>query len=844
MTDPAQSVGRSDRVNRTLLRVAALALLTLGVFVLYVADIDGKSIWWDESLSLYRAQHSVPYIVSGQIEFQGSVSTDLHPPLYFMLLRAFILLGGESDLLLRLPSAFFGTLLVPLLYALGTRLRSRRTGWFAAALGALSPFVLWYAQEARMYTMVTFLGAAALHCLLRTFQDRRWQWGLAFGLTATLALATQYLIALVLPVHLAMVYFLWPQRRSAGSLVKSSTRSRHTLVCVGLCLVIAAVAGILIVREALGLAFWPKAGREYIPLDQMLADAVHACMFGLTVTQSAGWPVDLLAVALFGLGLYQLARRPVPGACRLASWAGPILLLGTILSPILAMWAYSVVVGPLYMGSRYVIMVSPAFYLGVAVGLDYVAEKARWLVPVVLAVVVGGMGLANYHYFFAPEFATKEDHRSTARIIAANERVGDVILVTAPENMTAFLHYYDGEMPIIGVPSVAMSGGSDPEMIERDLSTVLDGPYERVWLAQCRTMFSDPDDLVTAWLDDHTTLLERTYLPSSGSTATVSAYRIESPVLGGLTTEEPAGTFGDALSLESISLRYLAHDGTVVNRPPDIGEQATSALAVAGRSITVLLTWRPQSALGAYKTSLRIVDGAGVIWAQRDEEPYAYWPTSEWPADTRIGQEQDVRIPAGMPPGDYGLELVVYDRETGQSLGYHDTRTGRDAAVLDLGCVRIEAGAGPVSRSTVVPDGVYRPLFSAVFGSDLGLWAWDMAPEVVTPGQLVHLSLYWDVRSSPDGDYDLLINWRDEAGTVWHSDRLSPTGVAYPTTAWREGQLLQGALRLTVPEDAPSGAHTLHLLVIDRNTGEPLPLRRGPLLWAGHDLRVGAVTAE
>jgi len=839
---------QADAAPHRSFALGGLVLLTLSVFGLYMLDIDAKSIWWDESLSLYRAQHDLGYILSGRIDFQGASSTDLHPPLYFMLLRCWILLGGESDLVLRFPSALFATLLVPLLYALGARLRNRRTGYLAAVIGSMSPFLLWYAQEARMYTMVTFLATASLYSLLRAFQDRRWQWGLAFGLTATLALATQYLIALVLAVQVTLIFFLWPRRRrSVMAINRDSGPSRRTLTLIGTCVGAAILLAILIVREALGLAFWPKAGRQFIPLDQMLADAVHAFCFGLTVKRSVAWPLDLFALALYAVGVYSLVRQPIDRANRLIRWTGPILLLGTILAPILAMWAYSIFVGPLYLGSRYIIMSSPAFYLGMAIGLDLVADRTRWLSVLSLAVVLAGMGMANRQYFSSPEFATKEDHRSSARIVAANERAGDIVLVTAPENIPAFRHYYDGEMPVIGVPSVAMSGASDPEMIDSDLTKILDGPYDRVWLVHCRTMFSDPEDLVTAWLDEHAMLLERTYFPSSGSTATVSVYLTDSPIVQSTGGQKPVGVFGAALALESVTLRYRSADGTIVNRSPgDDGQSRATdqASAVAGRSVSAILTWCPERILGSYKTSLRIIDDNGVIWAQRDQEPYTYWPTDEWPVDATIRQEQDVRIPYGIPPSTYRLQLVVYESESGQALAYQDLRTRQESAFLDLGPLDVVPGTREDRRGDVLPDQVRRPLFDAVYGGDVALWAWDMAPASVAPGQFLYLSLYWKALRVPRSDYDLIVNWCDEEGAIWHTTRVSPTGVAYPTTRWREGQLLQGALRLSVPSDAPPGENAIHLLIADRNTGEVLSMRRGPLLWAGHDLRIGTITVE
>ena len=85
---------------------------------------------------------------------------------------------------LRFPSAFFGTLTVPLMWAMALRLfgrgRSGRVAALAAALlTALSPLYVYYAQEARMYTQLTFLGLLAGYALLRatmddTCTDLRW----------------------------------------------------------------------------------------------------------------------------------------------------------------------------------------------------------------------------------------------------------------------------------------------------------------------------------------------------------------------------------------------------------------------------------------------------------------------------------------------------------------------------------------------------------------------------------------------------------------------------------------------------------------------------------------------
>ena len=74
---------------------------------------------------------------------------------------------GHSEFAVRLPSLIAGTLVIPVLYELGRELYDRRTGLLAAAFAAVSPLLIWYSQEVRMYEFVTLFGLLALLTQLR-----------------------------------------------------------------------------------------------------------------------------------------------------------------------------------------------------------------------------------------------------------------------------------------------------------------------------------------------------------------------------------------------------------------------------------------------------------------------------------------------------------------------------------------------------------------------------------------------------------------------------------------------------------------------------------------------------
>jgi hypothetical protein len=85
-----------------------LALLILVALIRVTWRLDAKNLWWDESLSLQRAESDWPTLVTGRIVMSDGqnevVTLDQHPFIYFGLLGAFVRLVGEREFSLRFPS--------------------------------------------------------------------------------------------------------------------------------------------------------------------------------------------------------------------------------------------------------------------------------------------------------------------------------------------------------------------------------------------------------------------------------------------------------------------------------------------------------------------------------------------------------------------------------------------------------------------------------------------------------------------------------------------------------------------------------------------------------------------
>jgi len=827
--------------------VIALVLLSFG---LRLWRLEAKGIWWDESLSLFRAQQTVPYILSSRIDFPGSSSTDQHPPLYFLLLHGAIGLWGESDLVLRLPSVFFATIAVPLLYAMGVRLRGSGVGLLAALFGALSPFYLWYAQEARMYTMVTALALAATWSLWRARTERKWIWGLASGLLACLGVATQYLFALLVACALLLSLFLWPRRVSTEASPPESRRVRHlaALACAIAILLVALTVAIRRVAQLLP-TLW--VGRRYVSPSVMIGDALNSFSLGLSVSLWKVWWIDLGFAAIYLAGVVSLWRRPPPigtendpvSAGRRRG-AGLITVVAYIVVPMVCIWAFSLFV-PVYSNSRYLIMSSPAFYLGLALGVSAAARWRRELAFLLVAALVVSMGASTQAYFFKERYQAKEDYRSAARFVMANERTRDAIVVAGPESLPAFMHYYRGDLPVIGMPR------DGPDRIGEEL-TGLGRSYDRLWLMHGRTLVSDAHDLVAGWIGSNTMLLMRKTFPGYAGQITVSAHLPQSPVQEAgeaATWPGPLGSFGGRLSLLTYTIHYRSVAGEAREMAyPQVGrdrEPAPVQDGVApGRPVSVECIWRVLDGLGVYKTSLRLVDDRGLIWSQADHEPFMYLPTSEWPIGSVVRHETAVRIPPGTPPGAYTLQLWLYEKATGQPLAFDGPGEGESRGWVDLGQVVVAQGQWEWAEDAFLLPGVRRPRPRAVFGGRLELMAFGQLPQATRAGGTLDLQLYWRARRAPRENCDLVVNWADEEGRVWHTATHNLVSEDYATSRWRQGEMVRGLVRLTVPADAPPGTQEIHLLVRSRESGRYLWLGRGWLPWTGRDLAIGEVTIE
>ncbi len=136
--------------------------------------------------------HDLWYDEVGTVAYAAAPWKNWNAPFYWIFMHFWVKLFGLSEFSLRFPSLLCSFFSVLLTYLLGKNLFNKKVGVVASLLIGLSPFHLWYAQEARDYSMVLFFGTAASYALFRAVKEEKFVFWLFFILAAVGGFYTNY----------------------------------------------------------------------------------------------------------------------------------------------------------------------------------------------------------------------------------------------------------------------------------------------------------------------------------------------------------------------------------------------------------------------------------------------------------------------------------------------------------------------------------------------------------------------------------------------------------------------------------------------------------------------------
>ena len=384
-------------------RLFGLLLLVLTGFFLRAISLDAQSLWRDEVDALRFATAPWAEMV------ENFTRPGWNGPLYYVFLRIWVMGAGTTEYAMRFFSLVFGVLSIPLVYVLGCRLFGAPVGILSGLVVSISPYIIWYSQEVKMYTEVLALALLAIYSLHRALTGGGQAWWATQIVSTSLAFYSHILAALLVPVQILLALAWWPRLRRhwRGALV--------SLACLTLPYLPLAVWQAPLALRARDTGFYDYSLRE------MILVLLNGWSTGVGGWGKA-WAVALSAL-LAGAGLLTSTRplRPRPKhkeqRTGTAGLRDHLAVLAWLVIPLLCLWLISLR-QPLFT-DRYLIWTAPAFYLLVAKGLTSFGSArdwSRWVVVPILGAILVASGV---NLWLQGTTVIKADFRAAAAYVAA-----------------------------------------------------------------------------------------------------------------------------------------------------------------------------------------------------------------------------------------------------------------------------------------------------------------------------------------------------------------------------------------------------------------------------------------
>ncbi len=624
--------------SRRYIQLALMVAILLVAMAVRVHQLDAPSLWYDEGVAYAHSQRSLAELIP-------RLRDNVHVPAYFGTLALYEDAVGSHEFSLRSLSLWFSLISISGVYALGKRLFGGVTGMTAAALVTFNTFNIHYAQETRMYAMLSAIAVLSMWCLVGLVQSlsqpdvRRGvgvRWGLALALLNTLGAYTHISYALVMLAQ-GVLAVLW-----LGHLAWDRQTRWRT---VGFAFAVYTLANLLTLAffaPWMGTAIAQIGAQPNIsatlPLQTMGQLYFGRLTFGITYASAIG---GMGAVLLF-LMVFALVGLPTRHAVTWWAVAVPLVWVGVSLGVYHSLGLYD-----RYFRFLLPVQLAVALWVGRGIGVLWhilprrahigTVGRVQRAMPRVAALVAGGAlciamlrglpALYDPHSIETyPQNFIRDDYRGLAQQITTEARADDAIILSAAGLQEIFGYYYAGDLPIYPLPN----GGDTAQQVQQIIDQ-----HDRIFAVFYGADEQDPDGEV------QNTLNRYAYPISAQWVDSVQLRRYATP-----TTVAPAQAvdvaFGDHITLESVAL-------------------STRTLAPQS-ALQVRLHWSTSAPLQQrYKVFLHLLDADGRLVVQRDSEPAdGRAITPLWAVDDVIVDPHALAIGA-LPAGPYQLIVGLYD---------------------------------------------------------------------------------------------------------------------------------------------------------------------------------------
>ncbi len=175
-----------------------LFIIVILGFLLRTWFIDKpEGLWYDEYLSWDIASQKDWGI------FFTNMIRNCHTPFYYLYLKIWMIAFGDTDITLRYSSLIPSIISIPIMYLVGKEFKDKNLGLFCALVTAISSFLIYFAQEVRLYSLIFLFSSLSLYFTIKVFKyskikDMVLQFVMCMFLVLTHTLGIIYVFLLIL----------------------------------------------------------------------------------------------------------------------------------------------------------------------------------------------------------------------------------------------------------------------------------------------------------------------------------------------------------------------------------------------------------------------------------------------------------------------------------------------------------------------------------------------------------------------------------------------------------------------------------------------------------------------
>jgi len=383
----------------------------LGVGAIAIAlrtpELSSKGLWLDEAYSVLAAR--LPFM-----EMLERLGGDATPPLYYVFLAPWVRLFGSGEAAVRSLSIVFSVGGIALMGMLSFRYFSLRIASVVTLIMAFTPMHIYYAQEARMYSLLTLLGIALVFSSLE-YLTRKSQLALILAAVFSLLMLLTHNIAVwfVIGINVALLSLCEDRKQLLRWIATQSVAALCYLPWLWI-----ALEQIHEQSEVLAwfLDYWEAKSivGHFMTTIGTFALGDFPPYLAIQSPLSTAPFLRIGALLLMCLGLYRGRHSTVTRFIAVTMFAALILSLG-----------YSILYHPVHIPGRTDQAYLPLFVLLLALGIE--GFKRRFLEGAVLLVgMIGSLTILQVYH----DYPTKNDSRTYLWELQSNLNPGDIVITT------------------------------------------------------------------------------------------------------------------------------------------------------------------------------------------------------------------------------------------------------------------------------------------------------------------------------------------------------------------------------------------------------------------------------